>query len=1313
MGDTISTPGSRHPSPTEDIRDVAVKFNQDGSEVHDEKVVAPEVIMATPKPNLEVTNEEPTDEAPDIEIPPPMPVQDPSHMLVLGSQVSNQEDLAAKFASTLSLKTRAESSLDLANEIENLVKQRTDPQSDQTGSDSGAETGGEESTQDKKEAERLKYLTKRRYVMQELIETERDYVKDLGTVVEGYMKYMSENPMPDDMNGKDKIVFGNIHQIYDWHKETFQAELEKCEEDAERLGLTFTRYERRLYMYVKYCENKPKSEFVVAEYVDTYFEEIRQKLGHKLHLADLLIKPVQRIMKYQLLLKDILKYTEKAGLDATALRKACEVMCVVPKAANDMMQVGRLQGFDGKITAQGKLLLQDTLLVAEISSKLTQPKFKERRVFLFEQIIIFSEMIEKKKGSMSNANYIFKNSIKVNKMSMSEKVEDNDPLKFLLTDLTPGSDIKFIIQAPAEDVKHTWTQEIQKILEMQGDFLRALQSPIAFMKELTKELSAPELGNTSKEGQLRKTQSQPQPGRGDNPMTAKNLLKCRTRESPKHSRCKSVPDPLKEVVHTSGNKDQQKMSCPSSPIETPKEFGHTTDNNLEGLNTARSSSNPSLSDIDASASDGSETSKPKKTIFEGFRNTLRKSKNENSSSAKVDASSFDNSADNECQRTKVGNTASGSAGKQLNMDNLDGSDQNVLRTDGNLTHGKILYDYTAVKEDEVSVIKGETVQILATNQYNMFLIHRPANMTSPAAEGWIPSYVIGPKDGEGSLKRSTWQMFKLKKPVFKSEKSVGCVSPISMDRKSRTLPRAKEGTSKLHSPDFMYEMSPSVHTPLTSITVQAGDTATLMCRVCGRPRPSIMWKFKDSIVIVPNGRTLMSYGEDGVATLQISQVTVSDSGEYSCVATSEIGGVFTRATMTVMDRPGPPTKPQIMNQVGTAVHLEWSPPPTSHYGGQIQGYTIEYKEAGCDHWLSAIPYVPNTSQVLGDLMPGVTYQFRVFANNTIGRSHPSLSSDYVCIPTESELSEREDASYAIWKTTFDNDFSEMEELGRGRFAVVKRCIQKCSGQVLAAKLISSSLQSKEAVETEFNTLQSLQHINLVRVFDLYETSNSLIIIMQLMHAGRLFDFICSKSQFDELECAEFIQQLLDVVQYLHNCRIAHLDIKPENLLVEVGTGSTNLKLIDFGDARHIYNNYYIHQLPGNPEFLAPEIVGGTPVGLLTDIWSVGVILYVMLSGVSPFLDESEEETCSNILRNDYCFPEEFFAGISPEAKDLISSILVEDLSKRPTVQVCMESSWMKKAIVNKSSQLHQKPIPTARLADFIKRRSHQVLRSED
>lgn len=101
-------------------------------------------------------------------------------------------------------------------------------------------------------------------------------------------------------------------------------------------------------MYVVYCQNKPVSEFIVSEHLDTYFDELRQKLGHKLQLCDLLIKPVQRIMKYQLLLRDLYKYTERAGLksEAEALKDALHVMHVVPKSANDMMDVGRLQGFD-------------------------------------------------------------------------------------------------------------------------------------------------------------------------------------------------------------------------------------------------------------------------------------------------------------------------------------------------------------------------------------------------------------------------------------------------------------------------------------------------------------------------------------------------------------------------------------------------------------------------------------------------------------------------------------------------------------------------------------------------------------------------------------------------------------------------------------------------------------------------------------------------------------------------------------------------------------------------------------------------------
>ncbi|KAK7507484.1 hypothetical protein BaRGS_00001419 [Batillaria attramentaria] len=580
------------------------------------------------KAALEVTSEEP-EPAQDIEIPPPMAIQDHSFKPSPEAPAAPVDEAVASLA-TLNLKGQndaAASSLDLANELESIVKQRIEPntesalksessaEDDGGGDGEGGEDGEKQDSVDSGEkdveAEKAKYLKKRQFVIQELYDTELAYVEDLKSIVDGYMAYMKENPLPEDMEGKDKIVFGNIHQIYDWHAETMVKELEACLTAPEKVGSIFIRYERRLYMYVKYCENKPKSEYVVSEFLDTFFEEIRQKLGHRLTLPDLLIKPVQRIMRYQLLLRDILKYTEKAGADSTQLKKALRVMCIVPKAANDMMQVGRLQGFDGKITAQGKLLLQDTLLVAEVVAGMPQ-KAKERRLFLFEQIIIFSEMIERKKGDFSNASYVYKNSLKVNKMSMTNVVE-GEPLKFVLIDRTPGSDMKYIIQAPSEEVKDTWIKEIRSILDMQGDFLRALQSPIAYQKEqkeLTKELSAPEFGSLPRDSALRKTQSHPASGaksQSSSPLAAEVRHKGR-KDSNKHERCKSVPNPLSEVAgendsDSNSNSNSSKPSCPNSPTDTSK-------------------------DSKSGEGSSSESPKPKKTNFRGLRSLQRKSKNE-------------------------------------------------------------------------------------------------------------------------------------------------------------------------------------------------------------------------------------------------------------------------------------------------------------------------------------------------------------------------------------------------------------------------------------------------------------------------------------------------------------------------------------------------------------------------------------------------------------------------------------------------------------------------------------------------------------
>ncbi|CAB3365057.1 Hypothetical predicted protein [Cloeon dipterum] len=459
-----------------------------------------------------------------VELPPPMkPISD---SLISGSSAlggpNSGDDAQAKRASSLSLKALDGASADLA-EIEQIVKERMEQHTENQERHSLLSKGS--SQLDEAEmaspqavavavseedadgeaasiATKTDPLHKRQYVIKEMLDTERVYVRDLRDVVEGYITFMRSPPptnpeeeelsMPDDLKaGKDKMVFGNIEAIYEWHRDYFLKALERCEEKPEELGLIFKRYERKLHMYVVYCQNKPVSEFIVSE-KENYFEELRQKLGHKLQLADLLIKPVQRIMKYQLMLKDILKYSERANVsdeELHALRAAFHIMQIVPKAANDMMDVGRLQGFEGKITSQGKLLMHGPLACME-GSAAQGFRGKELQVFLFEQSMIFSEAVGRK-TQFTNPVYVYKGHVQVNKMSLNERSEDGDQCKFLIQSTDPRKpNLIYTCQGATPALRDEWVATVKGILQTQKDFLKAIQSPIAYQKELTKDAPA-------------------------------------------------------------------------------------------------------------------------------------------------------------------------------------------------------------------------------------------------------------------------------------------------------------------------------------------------------------------------------------------------------------------------------------------------------------------------------------------------------------------------------------------------------------------------------------------------------------------------------------------------------------------------------------------------------------------------------------------------------------------------------------------------------------------------------------------------------
>ncbi|CAM4590153.1 hypothetical protein PO909_031204 [Leuciscus waleckii] len=260
-----------------------------------------------------------------------------------------------------------------------------------------------------------------------------------------------------------------------------------------------------------------------------------------------------------------------------------------------------------------------------------------------------------------------------------------------------------------------------------------------------------------------------------------------------------------------------------------------------------------------------------------------------------------------------------------------------------------------------------------------------------------------------------------------------------------------------------------------------------------------------------------------------------------------------------------------------------------------------------------------------------------------------------------------------------------EELGSGQFAIVRKCKEKSSGTEYAAKFIkkrrlSSSRRgvSREEIEREVNILREIQHSNIITLHDIFENKTDVILILELVSGGELFDFLAEKESLTEEEATQFLKQILDGVYYLHSKRIAHFDLKPENImLLDKNVPNPRIKLIDFGIAHQIKDGNEFKNIFGTPEFVAPEIVNYEPLGLEADMWSIGVITYILLSGASPFLGETKQETLTNISAVNYDFDEEYFSNTSELAKDFIRRLLVKDPKKRMTIEDSLQHPWIK------------------------------------
>ncbi|XP_030210124.1 kalirin isoform X1 [Gadus morhua] len=324
--------------------------------------------------------------------------------------------------------------------------------------------------------EKRRTARKKEYIMAELLQTERVYVRDLQECIETYLWEMtSGTDVPHGLSNKDDVVFGNLLDIHEFHNSIFLKELENYEQLPEDVGHCFVTWADKFHMYVTYCRNKPDSSLLVQQHGSTFFQEVQRRHGLANSISSALIKPVQRITKYQLLLKELLACCEEGKGE---IKEGLDVMLSVPKRANDAMHVSMLEGLEEGVEVQGELLLQDSFQVWEPKSLIR--KGRDRHLFLFELSLIFSKEI---KDSCGRTKYIYKSRLRTSELGVTEHIE-GDPCKLALwVGRTPTSDNKTVLKAASLELKQEWVRSVRQVIQERRGHLRgALREPIPLPK---------------------------------------------------------------------------------------------------------------------------------------------------------------------------------------------------------------------------------------------------------------------------------------------------------------------------------------------------------------------------------------------------------------------------------------------------------------------------------------------------------------------------------------------------------------------------------------------------------------------------------------------------------------------------------------------------------------------------------------------------------------------------------------------------------------------------------------------------------------
>ncbi|XP_062256735.1 calcium/calmodulin-dependent protein kinase type II subunit gamma isoform X3 [Platichthys flesus] len=265
-------------------------------------------------------------------------------------------------------------------------------------------------------------------------------------------------------------------------------------------------------------------------------------------------------------------------------------------------------------------------------------------------------------------------------------------------------------------------------------------------------------------------------------------------------------------------------------------------------------------------------------------------------------------------------------------------------------------------------------------------------------------------------------------------------------------------------------------------------------------------------------------------------------------------------------------------------------------------------------------------------------------------------------------------------TRFTDEYQLFEELGKGAFSIVRRCIKKSTGQEYAAKIINTkklSARDHQKLDREARICRLLKHPNIVRLHESISEEGFHYLVFDLVTGGELFEDIVAREYYSEADASHCINQILESVSHIHQHDIVHRDLKPENLLLASKMKGAAVKLADFGLAIEVQGEQQAwFGFAGTPGYLSPEVLRKDPYGKPVDIWACGVILYILLVGYPPFWDEDQHKLYQQIKAGAYDFPSPEWDTVTPEAKNLINQMLTINPAKRITADQAIKHPWV-------------------------------------